>query len=229
MRKLLAVLAVVLSTSYAQSQVVFKGPTEGAVNRMNIITLDKVEGDDMRMQAFVNGKTAEPGDWMLMKNIDNQFVIFILTDKQATFTFVAAVNKGSKTYLSSHVITFGTPPQPNPTPPQPNPTPPGPVPPVSDYGAKLKAAYNVSPDAVKLSKLIAVLEEANRYNYKNYAEMELLLQQTAKTNLADSDLRKVRDTIAERLIDIAGDDPRKRDITKAKGVYAETISILKGL
>lgn len=220
----LAILAVVLTTSVANAQVVFKGPTEGKVGRMNIITLAQVDGDDLKIHAFENGKVSSEGDWMLMRNLDNQTVIFLLSDKEGvTYTFVAGVNKGGKTYLSNHAITLpGTTPNPKPGPIVP------PVP-ASDIGGKIKAAYQVSPDSAKLAKLISVLDTASGQNYKSYDDMETVLAATGKRFLAEDDLRPVRDIITAYIVEKAGDDPRRRDVQKVKDIYREVLTILRTL
>jgi hypothetical protein len=106
-----AVVSMCVMSGTASAQVVFKGPTEGKPSRMNRITLDKVDGDDLKIIGFVNGNpaTESDGDFTIMKNLDDKLIIFILTDKEATFTFIGAVNKGGKTLLSSHTIVIGKP------------------------------------------------------------------------------------------------------------------------
>lgn len=229
LRYVLAALALVVTMTTAQAQVVFKGPTEGKVGRMNVISLAQVDGDDLKIQAFHNGKvnTDTDGDWMFMRNLDNQMVIFLLTDKTGTFTFVAGVNKGGKTLLTNYTLAF---PGAAPPPVVPDPkTPIVPPTPASDLSGKIKAAYNVSPDTAKLAKLITVLDTATGQNYKTYDDMETVLAATGKRFLADGDLRPVRDVIASHLTSQVGDDPRRRDVQKVKDIYREILTILRTL
>lgn len=215
-----AVVSLCLITNSANAQVVFRGPTEGKPARMNRITLEKVEGDDLKILGFVDGKpnTESDGDFSIMKNLDNKIIIFIFTDKEAVFTFVAGVSKGGKTHLSSHTITIGTPKPPTP-----------PAPPDSDFASKLKTAYRVSPDATSLAKLIAILEEVSSQTYANYDQMESVLAATGKKFLPNDELRKVRDAISDEIVAKCGTDNRKKDIDKVKAIYAEAIKALKGL
>lgn len=221
-----AIVSLCLMTGTASAQVVFKGPSEGKVSRMNRVTLDTVDGDDLKIVGFVNGNpaTEADGDFTVMKNLDNKLIIFILTDKEATFTFIGAVNKAGKTLLSSHTITIGVPKPPNPT-PTPTPTPDD----TSTLTGKLKAAYRVSPDAPSLVKLIAILEEVNGQDFTNFDQMEAVLSATGKKFLPNGELRKLRDLIGDEIVAKAGIDNRKKDIDKVKAVYKEAIAALKGL
>lgn len=212
----------------ASAQVVFKGPIEGKPNKMNKITIEKIDGDDLKIQAFLNGKpvTDAEGDYTVMKNLDDQKIIFILTDKEGVFTFVAAVNKAGKTLVTNHVMTIGVP-KPDPVIP-PGPAP-GPVVPDNTLGAKLKTAYRVSPDAASLNKLIQILEEVNSSSYKNYDEMELVLSVTAKKYLPNGELQKLRDLIGDEIVAKAGIKNSDKDITKVKAVLTEAIAALKSV
>lgn len=228
-----AIIAMSLSYGTANAQVVFKGPTEGKVNKQTRIVLDKVDGDDLQIQGFVDGKpvTDTEGDWMVMKNLKDQVVIFIMTDKGGTYTFVAGVNKGGKTLLSNHSVVMGEP-KPAPTPDPVVPTPPKPVDPVvpdTSLGGKLKTAYRVSPDAASLSKLIAILEEVSGQNYKTFDDMEAVLSTTGKKFLPNGELQKLRDLITDEIVSKLGTDPRKRDIDKVKDIYKQAITALKGV
>lgn len=224
-----AIIAMCLSIGTADAQVVFKGPTEAKVNKQIRVTLEKVDGDDLQIQGFVDGKpiTDTEGDWLVMKNLKDQIVIFILTDKEAVYTFVAGVNKGGKTLLSNHTVTIGIP-KPNPTPVDPTPTP-KPVDPDASLGGKLKTAYRVSPDAASLTKLIAILEEVSGQNYKNFDDMEAVLVSTGKKFLPNGELQKLRDLITDEIVSKVGVDPRKRDVDKVKAIYKEAITALKGV
>ena len=230
MRSLVLGLVLVVSlvtTTNADAQVVFKGPTEAKPNKMTTITLEKVEGNDLKLQGFIDGKPADASEWLLMKNLDNQIVIFLMTERQAVFTFVAAVNKDNKTFLSNHTITIGTP-QPQPKPPEPTPpTPPTPGP--QTFGEKLKTAYKVSPDAPSLTKLILILEEVNKQNFANYDQMETVLAATGKRYLPNAELQKLRDMIGDEILAKCGENPAKRDIAKVKEVLSEAITALKGV
>lgn len=226
------IVSMCFMTGTANAQVVFKGPTEGKTSRMNRVTLDKVDGDDLKIIGFVDGKpaTESDGDFTIMKNLEDKLIIFILTDKEAVFTFIGATNKAGKTYLSSHTITIGVPKPPVPV-PDPN-VPPAPKPTPDDtttLGGKLKAAYRVSPDAASLTKLIAILEEVNGQDYANYDQMEAVLAKTGAKFLPNNELRKLRDLIGDEITTKAGLDNRKKDIDKVKAVLKEAIAALKGL
>lgn len=220
-----AVVSFCFMAGDANAQVVFKGPTEGKPSRMNRITLDKVDGDDLKIIGFVNGHpaTEADGDYLIIKNLNDQLGILILTDKEATFTFIGAVNKAGKTLLSSHTITIGVP-KPNPDPPTP-PTPDD----TTTLGGKLKAAYRVSPDASSLSKLIAILEEVSGGTFANFDQMEAVLAATGKKFLPNGELQKLRDIISDEIVAKCGVDNRKKDIDKVKAILKDAVAALKSV
>jgi hypothetical protein len=219
---LLVCMYVCMYMPTAYSQVVFSGPAEGKVNRMNSITVTEVKGKDCKLCVHFNGSPADPSDYLILKNDDGQRVVMILTDKQGVFTVVGGTNDGTKTFLSHHKMTVGTPSPPGPTPPNPTPIPPG-----SNLESKIRAVYNPGVDAAVLPKLIAIFDEVASKSYKNYDEMETVLQATAKKFLTDSDLRKVRDVIGDYIVSKAGTDPRRYDVDKVKVIYTEITTVLK--
>jgi hypothetical protein len=140
MRSILALTAAILFMGSASAQVVFQGPSEGKPGKLNKVTLTEVNGTDLKLQVFVDGLPADAEDYMLLQDLEGKKVIFIVTDKVGvTFTFVAAINKDSKTFMSSHFMKFsGTKPLPNPPSPPPQPT---------SLAEKLKLAYAKSPES----------------------------------------------------------------------------------
>lgn len=222
LRAALVLLGITFGISPAYSQVVFKGPSEAKPNKMVIVTLEKVDGDDLKLQGFVNGKPSDAGDWLLMKNLDNQIVIFLMTEKEALYTFVAAVNKGGKTFVTNHILMIGTP-TPTPTPnPNPNPQP-------TTFEMKLRDAYVKTPDPTSLVKLISILEEVSSQNYRSFDDMESIYVATGQRYLPGPELISVRDVLTAELVAQLGTDPRKRDVQKGKDIYKQAVICLKGL
>lgn len=228
MKYLLSMLVCAyVSSMCVYGQVVFKGPTEGKPNKMVTVTLDQVNGDDLKLHGFVNGKLADANEYLLFRNEDNQRIIFLLTEKEAVFTFVAAVNKDGKTFLTNHTLTIGT--------PKPGPVIPGPVTPIDPlkpltFAEKLKAEYSKSPDAPALSKLVTIYETVSAGNYKSFDDMQKVQDATITKFLPDeSVLKTTRALIAEYLQEKLGDDPRRRDVDKGKEVFKEVLTALKTL
>jgi hypothetical protein len=214
---LLTCMYMYVYVGMCQAQVTFQGPKEAKPNKLTKIAVT-AKGNDLQIQGFVDGKPTTE-DWALLKEPNDQLVILLLTDRPGVYTFVGGVSLENRTLLTNHFVQVG----------QPSPKPPAPTPNNSTLSEKLKAEYQKSPDQNSLGKLLAIFEEVVGKQYTNFDQMEKVHTAAVEKFLPGNELRGVRDILQSYLLEKLGADPRRTDITKAKEVYTEIISALKGL
>ena len=216
--KYAAFVTLLIFSLSANGQIKLDGPKEAKVGKVVKIKAVELKGLDPKVICVPQNE-----NWMAVKSLDGELAILLFPEKSGIYTIFIATNEASKTHTAFHSVNFN-----GSVPPSP---PDVPIP--TELYQKLEAAYKVSPDAENLSKLIKVYEEFRSENetngFKNYAEANLILANTASAFLNDQDLRKVRDEVAVYLQKQVGTNAKlysKPVLTKAMD---EIIKVLKAI
>lgn len=199
MRFMLTAIALAFATSL-NAQIVFKGPQTAAPGTMQTITLDQCDGDDLKIEAFQAGESTK-SNWNLFRNIDNKYVILVLPqDGDTIYSFVAAISKDKKTYLSTHTLRVQARLVPQPA-PLPQPAPP--------LEAKLRAAYQSSPNAEQLNALISAIDQVVKLDYETQDQVELTYVSTVRKAVTPVQLKGLQQAITEHLLETLGKSGHK--------------------
>lgn len=223
MRKTIAILFVLLSTTFVNAQIKVEGPKDATTGyRVKAkLTLDVV---DPKISCFPAND-----DWFAVQDFaGNKFIDFVpgkksVPEGQASqiYTFVVAGNKEGKTYLEIWEVTVKPDGDPIPV-PKPKPIIPDEA--KSQLYKDLLAAYKVSPSATARKTLIEgyteFLNEVKADKYITAAD--------AGKGLADkfttlAELHGVRDVVAEYLQKHAGQTWNKTKVVDAMTTIIATL------
>jgi hypothetical protein len=184
----LVIFTVLLMNNYCFGQQ-FIGPDRARPQQLVTLELDSPLAEDPKFQIVPKSNA-----FRVLKDFDGKpVIVFVPSEDDAgkTFLIVYAANKGNKTVLATHSIVINPNPQPQPQ-PQPNPQPQ----PKNIYADRLKAAYLVSPDQLKLEKLIIIVTEVKDSDFASAKDASTVLKAIGQRHLPEwSDLRLLRDEI----------------------------------
>lgn len=200
----------------ALAQVVFDGPKETTPGQMVTITLAKVEGKGLSTTLLKNGIPATEG--LFLKTLDDKPVFFIVPQKPATYTLIAAIAVNDKTVQTVHVLevkgsTPVVPPNPNPEPDELK----------QRFAAALQRSPQFNPD--NLAKLAEIFEEIAKQVFPDTESANQVLRATVAQYMAEDTLRPLRAEIAAYLRETVANDPKK--ITRHFNLVAKTLKQLR--